>query len=203
MAGRQDSNSGIQSPQLPSKLTRLMQFLRIKNWTVAANGACMLVRLGRPVGLSGILPRWPCCHCGASVVTEPDTVATERISKMSQRKIAHKPKPTVARGAKKSKRSAKPAKPTNVGSDSERRGTKQEAVIGLLSQPKGATIAAIMKATGWQKHSVRGFFASIVRKKLGLPLTSEKVDGARIYRVLAATVAGSKSKSNKSAPLAA
>jgi hypothetical protein len=80
------------------------------------------------------------------------------------------------------KRVKKPAKPGNIRSGSTRSGTKQEAVLALLKQPKGTTITAIMKATGWQPHSVRGFFAGVVRKKLGLTLASQKTDGDRIYR---------------------
>jgi hypothetical protein len=56
-------------------------------------------------------------------------------------------------------------------------------IIAMLRAPPGATLAAIMTATEWQLHSVRGFLAGVVRKKLGLNLVSEQTDKGRIYRI--------------------
>ena len=56
---------------------------------------------------------------------------------------------------------------------------------GCLRRPSGATIATIATCTGWQPHTVRGFFAAVVRKKLALRLESEKRDGERVYRIVA------------------
>ena len=65
-----------------------------------------------------------------------------------------------------------------------RTGTKQEAVIAMLRAEGGATIDEIMAATNWAGHTTRGFLSGALKKKLGLTITSEKVDGrGRVYAI--------------------
>jgi hypothetical protein len=61
--------------------------------------------------------------------------------------------------------------------------SKQARIIAMLRTPGGATIEAMVHASGWQQHSVRGFLAGVVRKKLGLNLISDAGDSGRVYRI--------------------
>jgi hypothetical protein len=84
----------------------------------------------------------------------------------------------TARSERSKERSSEPSI-----AEPARGSSKLDTVLAMLQAPGGTTIAAIMTATGWQQHSVRGFFTAVVRKKLKLELTSDKVDGERRYRI--------------------
>jgi len=80
-----------------------------------------------------------------------------------------------------------PAEPAQAAAP--RSESKIAQVIAMLRAPGGATIEAIGGATGWQSHSVRGAMSGAIKKKLGLAITSEKVDGVRVYRIDAGAAA--------------
>jgi hypothetical protein len=103
-------------------------------------------------------------------------------------------KPAKKRSSASPKSPVVPSKPSDRPikgqPDRPRAPSKQARVIELLRSPKGATVEAMMKATGWQQHSVRGFLAGVVRKRLKLKLSSDLIDGDRIYRVIPPMGAG-------------
>ena len=61
--------------------------------------------------------------------------------------------------------------------------SKQATLIKLLERPSGASIDEMAKATGWQRHSVRGIMSGVLKKRLGLAIASEKEERGRIYRI--------------------
>jgi len=130
---------------------------------------------------------------GASV--NPDA-ASHRSPRMSTVVVESSSKSTRASRSKNGAAKAKPTpnprrprigagKPPKLEAPQDQvRVTKQEQVLSLLRRSGGATIDEIMQATDWQQHSVRGFLAGTVKKKLGLTLSSSKVaDGVRRYRI--------------------
>src|SRR5258707_4687699 len=95
-----------------------------------------------------------------------------------------KPKTAARSTARKIRKAASPAGSASASSKSTPRpDTKHNRIVAMLGAPAGATIAAMMTATDWQQHSVRGFLAGVVRRKLGLSLTSEQTDKGRVYRI--------------------
>ena len=103
-------------------------------------------------------------------------------------------RPRKARAASNTRSKATGRK--SVVAHRKRGNSKQDHVLGLLQASSGTTIEKITHATGWQAHSVRGFFAGVVRKKLGLTLLSEKIDGERVYRIVGGPTAAKSAASS-------
>ena len=112
------------------------------------------------------------------------------------------PQTAKKRSSKSTAAQATAAKPPAVIDPDKKNGagSKQARVIEMLQSPTGMTIAAMMKETGWQQHSVRGFLAGVVRKKLKLKLNSKKIDGSRVYRVDGADSAKPSGRQSKRRP---
>ena len=108
--------------------------------------------------------------------------ATKKASVGQKRAHVAPAKGKAAKKAKATKKAPKAAKKEGGARD----GSKAAAVLDLLKRPGGAILTELMKATGWQAHSVRGFLSGTVSKKLGLTVTSTKAeDGERTYSVKA------------------
>jgi hypothetical protein len=104
---------------------------------------------------------------------------------------------STARKPSKAKSHARTARATSKPGTGNR--TKHGRILAMLRRPAGATIASLMAATEWQQHSVRGFLAGVVRKKLGLDLVSEQTDKGRIYWIKNTDAAPAATERNKKA----
>src|SRR3984893_8983829 len=95
-----------------------------------------------------------------------------------------KPKTATSSTARKTAKPVSRKRSAPVSSrPAARLDTKHARIIAMLRTPAGATIASLVTATEWQQHSVRGFLAGVVRKKLRLNLVSEQTDNGRVYRI--------------------
>jgi hypothetical protein len=112
--------------------------------------------------------------------SEPQPASTP--APTSKRTRDHGRSPAGPKRSTKSKSKSKPK--ATVSRSATRSGTKQALLVDLLRRKGGATIAEVVKATGWQPHSVRGAISGNLKKKLGLAVVSDKVDGrGRVYRI--------------------
>jgi hypothetical protein len=109
---------------------------------------------------------------------KPSKTATRNRASVKNRRVT----PRTAKSSRTADAGKREAAKTSSAIGA-REGTKLATVISMLRHPKGATIEAMCKATGWQSHSVRGALAGTIKKKLGLNVLSEKGDGMRFYRI--------------------
>ena len=124
-----------------------------------------------------------------SIAEETGTVQTATAAAQPKPTKKARVAPRRAHVAPKKGKSAKKATPPKKSpkgkkAGTARDGTKAAKILDLLKRPEGATLKDLMKATGWQAHSVRGFLSGTIGKKMGLKVTSAKAeDGERSYSI--------------------
>ena len=109
----------------------------------------------------------------------------ERAKPSKKARVARKRAHVAPKQAPKAKASKKAPKDGGKAG-SARDGSKAAKVLDLLKRPEGASMKELLKSTGWQPHSVRGFLSGTIRKKMGMTVTSTKTDeGERTYSIKA------------------
>jgi hypothetical protein len=180
------------SPSTSNKIIQKgLAFSRRQSGTVSSSGRCLRF---------GILPRRLHSRGGASVVAAMGAAQPREIP-MTKAKSKRKPasrandsktkarnctRRTTARKTVQLKPVTKPAahqQPQSASQPTARRESKKAHIIAMLRAPGGVTIEAMARAANWQPHSVRGFLAAVVRKKLGLTLVSADGENGRVYRI--------------------
>jgi len=147
----------------------------------------------------GILPR-RLLRCGGASVVAAMVAAQLKEIPMTKAKSKRKPASPLSDGKTKTRNSVrrttahkseqlKPAiesatRQRSASQPSARRASKKALIIAMLRAPAGATIETMGRAAKWQPHSVRGFLAGVVRKKLGLTLVSTDAESGRVYRII-------------------
>jgi hypothetical protein len=161
---------------------KLLQELRAKDempvWRRGEDNRPYSLRITR-AGLRAIEVEDGTAASDDSPVAHPVEAVTEEVP--AEAKFPERSNRARRRGVKKAAGAS--AKATKASSDRTRPVSKQDRIVVLLQRPEGATLDVLVKETEWQKHSIRGFLAGTVRKKLKLPLLSEKIDGVRTYRI--------------------
>ncbi len=183
------------SPSTGNKIIQKgLAFSLRQSGTVSSSGRCLRF---------GILPCRLDSRGGASVVAAMIAAQPKEIP-MTKAKSKRKPAPRTnsttkirnsvkqmtARKAAQLKSDAKPAAHQQRRSAPQlttRRESKKAHIIAMLRASGGATIESMARATNWQPHSIRGFLAGVVRKKLGLTLVSANAENGRVYRIADAT----------------
>jgi uncharacterized protein DUF3489 len=112
----------------------------------------------------------------ASRRNDSKTKTRNRVRRTTARKAGQLNKPVTRPAARQ--------RPPSAAQSTTRSESKKAHIIAMLQAPDGVTIEEMARAANWQPHSVRGFLAGVVRKKLGLNLISAAGDSGRVYRIM-------------------